>query len=91
MADGRGHRRSSILRRPIQVECYAGTKADETPRRFWSEGRLIEVAEIVDRRHQVRSQPDWPRADHFTVRGADEREYRLTHDLESDDWFLDQE
>ena len=33
---------------PIQVECYAGAKADETPRSFlWSE-RTIEVVEVLD-------------------------------------------
>jgi hypothetical protein len=88
--EGRGARRSAIGREPLRVECYAGARADETPRRFWSEGQPIEVVEVLDRAHEVRSQPGWPRADHFTVRGADQREYRLTHDLESDDWFLDQ-
>jgi len=75
---------------PIQVECYAGVRADETPRRFKWEGRLIEVGEVVDRWYQVESQPEWPRADYSKVRGADQREYLLKHDLESDDWFLRQ-
>ena len=29
---------------PIQVECYAGTKADETPRRFFREEQPVGVA-----------------------------------------------
>lgn len=73
---------------PIQVECYAGNKADETPRRFTSEGQTIEVEEVLDRWHQVESKPEWPRADYFKVRAADRREYLLKHDLESDQWFL---
>ena len=60
---------------PIQVECYAGTKADETPRRFKWEERLIELGEVLDRWHQVESKPEWPRADYFKVRGVDQREY----------------
>ena len=76
---------------PIEVECYAGARADETPRRFRWKGRLIEVDEVLDRRHRVESRPGWPRADHFKVRGEDLREYLLEHDLESDDWFLGQE
>ena len=76
---------------PIQVECYAGRKADETPRRFTSEDRLIELGEVLDRWHQVHSLPEWPRADYFKVRGADQREYLLKHDLESDEWFLGQQ
>jgi hypothetical protein len=76
---------------PIQVECYAGAKADETPRRFIRQGRTIEVGEVLDRWHQVESKPEWPRADYFKVRAVDEREYLLKHDLESDDWFLGQQ
>jgi hypothetical protein len=73
---------------PIQVECYAGAKADETPRRFIREERLIEIGEVLDRWYQVESQPGWPRTDYFKVRGADQREYLLKHDLETDEWYL---
>ncbi|MGA3181523.1 MAG: hypothetical protein ABSF38_14375 [Verrucomicrobiota bacterium] len=76
---------------PIQVECYAGAKAGETPRRFIRQGRSIEVGEVLDRWHQVESKPEWPRADYFKVRAVDEREYLLKHDLESDDWYLGQQ
>ncbi len=72
----------------IHVECYAGAKADETPRRFVWEERTIEVAEVLDRWYQVESNPEWPRADYFKVRGVDGREYLLKHDLESDQWYL---
>jgi hypothetical protein len=74
----------------IQVECYAGAKADETPRRFSWEERLIEVVEVIDRWYQVENQPEWPRADYFKVHGADQHEYLLKHDLESGEWFLGQ-
>ena len=73
---------------PIQVECYAGTKADETPRRFIREAQPVEVEEVLDRWHQIDSKPEWPRADYFKVRGADGYEYLLKHDLEADEWFL---
>ena len=73
---------------PIQVECYAGMKADETPRRFRWEVGCLDVAEVLDRWYQVESLPEWPRADYFKVRGTDGREYLLKHDLESDEWFL---
>jgi hypothetical protein len=76
---------------PIQVECYAGASADETPRRFILEERTIEVREVLDRWHQVESKPEWPRADYFKVKGEDEHEYLLKHDLESDEWFLGRE
>jgi hypothetical protein len=34
---------------PIPVECYAGAKADDTPRRFIWQGRTIGVREVLDR------------------------------------------
>jgi hypothetical protein len=73
---------------PIQAECYAGAKADETPRRFTLETRHVEVEEVLDRWHQAESLPEWPRADYFKVLGADRHVYLLKHDLESDEWFL---
>ena len=75
----------------IEVECYAGAKADETPRRFNLEGQPIEVGEVLDRWYQIESQPEWPRADYFKVRAVNEREYLLKHDLESNAWFLGQQ
>ena len=76
---------------PVQVECYAGATADETPRRFVLEGQTIEVGEVLDRWYQVESRPEWPRADYFKVSAAERREYLLKHDLESDEWFLGQQ
>jgi len=73
---------------PITVECYAGAKAAEAPRRFVCREQAIEVEEIVDRWHQLESKPEWPRADYFKVRGSDQHEYLLKHDLESDEWYL---
>src|ERR1043165_7359012 len=51
----------------IEVECYAGAKADETPRRFNLEGQTIELGEVLDRWYQVECKPEWPRADYFKV------------------------
>ncbi len=73
---------------PIEVECYAGIKADDAPRRFTWNGRTIEVGEVLDRWYQVESKPEWPRADYFRVRAVDQHEYLLKHDLEADEWFL---
>ena len=73
---------------PIQVECYAGARADETPRRFRWEQQTIEVGEVLDRWYQVESKPEWPRANYFKVRGVDQHDYLLKHDLKSDEWYL---
>ena len=73
---------------PIEVQCYAGYKADESPLRFFCGGRWIEVNEISDRWYQGDRDPEWPIADYFRVRGSDGRDYLLRHDRESDGWFL---
>jgi len=74
----------------IQVESYSGGKADETPRQFVWNCRVIEVLEVVDRGYQVESLPEWPRADYFKVQSDDGSQYLLKHDLESDEWYLGQ-
>ncbi|EEF58123.1 DUF6504 family protein [Pedosphaera parvula] len=73
---------------PIQVECYAGAKEDETPRPFTWEERTFEVGEVLDQWCQVKSKPEWPRVDYFNLRAADERKYLLKHELEADERFL---
>jgi len=73
---------------PIQVESYAGHKADETPRRFYWQGQWLGVEEVLDRWHQIESKPEWPRADYFKVRATDNHLYLLKHDLESGEWHL---
>jgi hypothetical protein len=72
----------------IQVECYAGAKADETPRRFTVEDHDLQIAKVLDHWYQVESKPEWPRANYFKVLAAGEREYLHKHDLEADEWFL---
>jgi len=73
---------------PIQVECYAGHKADETPRRFCHERQWLEIGQVLDRWYQGAGNPEWPIADYFKVAAADQHQYLLKHDRESDEWFL---
>ena len=65
----------------IRVECYAGYRGEETPRKFWLGSRKIEVSEIQDR---------WIAPDHryFKLVGDDDSVYIIRHDMESLDWEL---
>ena len=65
----------------IRVECYAGYRADESPRRFFIGGREINVIEIIDR---------WlePTHSYYKLRCDDGGIYILRHDLSNDTWEL---
>ena len=63
------------------VECYAGYRGEEEPRRFTWCGDEIEVAEILDR---------WLDPDHryFKVRGTRKNIYMLRHDTKTGVWEI---
>ena len=65
----------------VRVDCYAGHRGEETPRRFALGGRTREVTEVIDR---------WYGPDHryFKVRGDDGGIYILRHDEPTDRWEL---
>ena len=65
----------------VRVECYAGHRAEESPRRFFIGKRQIEVREIIDR---------WLEPDHryFKVRGDDHGVYILRYDARADRWDM---
>jgi hypothetical protein len=65
----------------IRVECYAGYRGEETPRRFYFGPRAVEVSAVLDR---------WLSPEHryFKVLGADQGEYILRHDPNAGEWEL---
>ena len=65
----------------VRVECYAGHRGEETPRRVWFDGRSVELVELRDA---------WLAPDHryFKMRGADSATYILRHDQPSGRWEL---
>ena len=65
----------------MRVECYAGYRGEETPRRFQLADSWLEIEEILDR---------WLAPDHryFKVRGSDGEVYLLRYDVESQRWEL---
>lgn len=65
----------------ITVECYAGYRGEETPRRFHVGERTVEVVEVLDR---------WLAPDHryFKIKGDDGGLYILRHDVKLDIWQM---
>jgi len=65
----------------LRVECYAGYRGEETPRRFTIGTRGIEVLEVIDQ---------WLAPDHryFKVKCDDDGIYILRHDVASGRWEL---
>ena len=65
----------------IQVQCYAGYRGEETPRRFKMGEQEIHVTRVLDR---------WLSTDHryFKVLGSDMAVYILRHDEQEQRWEL---
>jgi hypothetical protein len=65
----------------VKVDCHAGYRGEETPRRLELGARRVEVVEVVDR---------WYGPDHryFKIRGDDGAIYLLRHDEAADRWEL---
>lgn len=65
----------------IRVECYAGYRGEETPRRFFMDGKAIEIAEVID---------CWlaPEYRYFKVRAGENDIYILRHDAIAQRWEL---
>ncbi len=65
----------------LRVECYAGHRGEQTPRRFFLGGRVVKVYRVIDQ---------WLAPDHryFKVEGPRGQNYILRHDCASDRWEL---
>jgi hypothetical protein len=65
----------------VQVECYAGHRGEQTPRRLRFDGRTVELVELLD---------CWLAPEHryFKVRAEDHATYILRHHEPSGCWEL---
>lgn len=85
-ASGLGRRSDATERdEPARVECYAGSRGEERPRRLWRRGRWEEVTVLerwVGESVEGASRTRW-----FRVRLEQGTEGLLSHDEELDAWF----
>ncbi len=65
----------------IRVECYAGYRGAETPRRFHLGNKAEDIVEVLDR---------WLSPEHryFKCLGTDGGTYILRHDVQRDGWEI---
>jgi hypothetical protein len=65
----------------VRVECYAGHRGEETPRRLSLDGRSVDLVEVLD---------CWLGTDHryFKMLGDDGATYILRQDVRSEHWEL---
>jgi hypothetical protein len=65
----------------ITVECYAGYRGEQTPRRFQLDDRTFDVDDVIDQ---------WLAPDHryFKVRTTDGDVCIIRHDVEQQAWKL---
>ena len=66
---------------PLRVECYAGYRGEQTPRRFYLGDHLHEIREVVDA---------WLAPDHryFKVETVEGDLFILRHDIAVDKWEI---
>ena len=71
----------------IEVTLYAGYRGSERPISFVFEGSKIDVLSVlqiwVEEEHNTRKQRRY-----FIVEGSDTYTYKLSHDLETGEWFF---
>lgn len=63
------------------MQCYAGYRGEQEPRRFYLGNQAVEITEVLDR---------WAGPDHryFKCRGSDGDIYILRNDVTADAWEL---
>ena len=63
----------------IRVECYAGYRGDETPRRLRFKDRTVRASKILTQWRE-------PEYRYFRIKGEDQAIYTLRQDVDSGRW-----
>jgi len=73
---------------PIQVTCYEGYKANESPRSFVWGGRTYRINDIVDRWYEGSLDEKSEAVDYFKVQADDGRSYTICYNRLFDRWAI---
>lgn len=73
---------------PIQVECHAGYKADEYPRKFTWDRSEFEIKEILDRWYEGYNNTSSNTVNYYRVKTDLKGSFLLKHEIKNDQWFL---
>lgn len=82
------HYLRSVRYETIQVSCYGGYKADESPRSFLWDGRTFIVNEIIDRWYEGGIESTSNTIDYFKVRTDNGNVYIIRHNRLFDGWAI---
>jgi len=72
----------------IKVECHAGYKESEYPKKIYWDDFCFEIEEILDRWYQGDLNPEFPQANYFKVLASNQKNFILKHETKTDRWFL---
>ncbi len=72
----------------IDVECYAGYKANETPKGFVYNDKHYNITEILDRWYEGGIKAGAPQLDYYKIKVEDGAEYIIRYNHLFDSWAL---
>lgn len=72
----------------IEVDCYAGYKANESPRSMVLDSRMIKITQILDRWYEGGVKTDQPKLDYFKVLTEKNQKYLIRYNSLFDSWSL---
>jgi hypothetical protein len=79
---------SGSMAEPVQVEFYAGGRAEEAPRAVWVDDERVLLVRVVEER-QEESHPERLRRRRFVVETAQGDRWVLTKDEATATWWLE--
>lgn len=75
----------------IEVKCYSGYKAEESPQSFTWRGKEYIVEEISQSRREEKVRRRWSRKVIFRVKTSSGQVFEISYHEQTDKWFMEKE